>query len=226
MNMSMQEAVFTREECTRFVMEKINNARLASRIIELPIVVPPLTESNVKIILEDLKYKGFIKRYVTVIKQLSKAPYPKDEKNSYYVLTLTEAFDNCLNELRKNVQLIVFVSKDTYKPRQKSLSIDGIKVTISKSGKVTKQIQLIELLFKSNKRLQKGIPWRMFNRDVLKLEAPESGENYRKTQKIVNVINKKISSEKDLSHITELIKVNRDDIFINKEYLITPVVGV
>jgi hypothetical protein len=223
MDMSMQEAVFSREECTRFVMEKISVASLAHRIIKLPVVVPPLTESNVKIILEDLRYKGVIKRYSTVIRQLDKAPHRKDERNSYYILTLNKTFDGCLEGLRKSVQLIVFVSENTYKPKQKLLIIDGIKVPISESGKVTKQTRLVEVLFKSNYRLQKGVSWKMFNREVLKSVDPEVGENYRKTQKIVNAINKKIADKQDLAHVTDLITVNREGIFINNKYLFTPV---
>jgi hypothetical protein len=223
MPMNIEETAFTHEECTRFMMEKINSARLASRIVRLPLVVFPLTEANIKIILEDLKAKGFIKRYSTVIKQFTKAPHLKDDKNSYYILTLNETFDSCLNELRNAVPLIVFVTKDTYKPKQKALIVEGIKVPISKSGKEIKQTQLLGLLFKSNLHLQKGISLDMFSREVQRERYPTIEDSHNKARSMAVAINKKITKVPALSHVTDLLEANRDGIFINKKYRFTPV---
>ena len=218
--MNMDKPVFTHEEVTRFVMEKINNARLAYPAIKLPIVIPPFSESNIKVVLGNLRAKGVITRYTEHIKTHNTKPERKNERHSYYILRLGDNFDGYLNELRKFVPLVVFLTKNSYNPVKRKLTVEDVNISIA--NKDTQETRLLELLFASNLSLKRGVSLKTVMRKINKT-GNSAPDDYDKAKRIVKRINGKIEKNPQTAHLTGVIRVNTDHIFINPDYIATPV---
>jgi hypothetical protein len=218
--MKTEKAVFTHEETTRFIMEKINYARLAYPAIKLPLVIPPFSESDIKIILGSLKAKGVITRFTEHIVTRNTKIAQKHEGDSYYILKLGNTFDNYLSELRKVVPLIIFFTKNSYSPARRMLIVEGVNIVIA--DKDTQTTRLLGLLFASNLSLKRGVPLKTVMRKINKT-GNSTIEDYDVSKRIVQRINRKIVKNPQTAHLTGVIKVGNDRVFINPKYIATPV---
>jgi hypothetical protein len=219
-SMKTEKAVFTHEETTRFIMEKINYARLAYPAIKLPLVIPPFSESDIKVILGSLKAKGVITGFTEHIITRNTKIAQKHDGNSYYILKLGNTFENYLNELRKVAPLIIFLTKDSYNSAQRMLMVEGVNIVIA--DKDTQTTRLLELLFASNLSLKRGVPLKTVMRKINKT-GNSVIEDYDVAKRIVQRIHRKIVKNPQTAHLIGVIQVNNDRVFINLKYIATPV---